>query len=242
MRNRTRTKKTKKKKRTSCKKSLDVTKSANQSNFSKINRSIRRSSFVEHVALQSITNSGVIGIWSSSSLHLAATYKQPTAKHSKYFGRTFFLFDEEKKTRKYFHWEEENEILWVSLKIDRVNRHLMHTSQSQNALMLILCEAMLMRDFVGKYSLHPGSNKEEEKCQCGVKTRERHRFGGTTEGGGRILSILIVLFCFSLLFSSLSFLFCRVWLCRSFIIIVIIIRNIVSFFSLDFFLLHLLWR
>jgi len=73
---------------TICKKSTDVTKSANQSNFSKIKRSIRRSSFVEQLALQSITNSGVIGIVSSSSLHFAAIYKQPTAKHSRNFGRT----------------------------------------------------------------------------------------------------------------------------------------------------------
>jgi hypothetical protein len=73
---------------TSCKKSTDVTKSANQSNFSNINLSIRRSSFAEQLALQSITNSGVIGIVSSSSLHFAAIYKQPTAKHSRNLGRT----------------------------------------------------------------------------------------------------------------------------------------------------------
>jgi hypothetical protein len=73
---------------TICKKSTGVTKSTNQSNFSKINRSIRRSSFAEQFALQSITNSGVIDIVSSSSLHFAAIYKQPTAKHSKNFGRT----------------------------------------------------------------------------------------------------------------------------------------------------------
>jgi len=73
---------------TICKKSTAVTKSAHQSNFSKIKRSIRRSSLAEQFALQSITNSGVIDIVSSSSLHFAATYKQPTAKHSKNFGRT----------------------------------------------------------------------------------------------------------------------------------------------------------
>ncbi len=73
---------------TICKKSSAVTKSINQSNFSKIKRSIRRSSLEEQFALQSITNSGVIDIVSSSSLHFAARYKQPTAKHSKNFGRT----------------------------------------------------------------------------------------------------------------------------------------------------------
>jgi hypothetical protein len=44
----------------------------------------------EQLALQSITNSGVIGIVSSSSLHFAAIYKQPTAKHSRNLGRTFY--------------------------------------------------------------------------------------------------------------------------------------------------------
>ncbi len=73
---------------TICKKSTAVTKSTNQSNFSKIKRSIRKSSLDEQLALQSITNSGVMDIVSSSSLHLAAIYKQPTAKHSKNFGRT----------------------------------------------------------------------------------------------------------------------------------------------------------
>ncbi len=73
---------------TICKKSTAVTKSTNQSNFSKIKRSIRRSSLAEQSALQSITNSGVMDIVSSSSLHFAAIYKQPTAKHSKNFGRT----------------------------------------------------------------------------------------------------------------------------------------------------------
>lgn len=69
-------------------KSIAVTKSTNQSNFSKINLSILKSSLDEQWALQSITNSGVIEIISSSSLHFAAMYKQPTATHSKNFGRT----------------------------------------------------------------------------------------------------------------------------------------------------------
>ncbi len=81
---------------TICKKSTAVTKPTNQWNFSKIKLSIRRSSLAEQLAVQSIiTNSSVINIV-SSSLHLAAMYKQPTAKHSKDFERIF------EKKRKFF--------------------------------------------------------------------------------------------------------------------------------------------
>lgn len=79
---------------------MAVTKSTNQSNFSRINLSILSNSLDEQWALQSITNSGVIEIMSSSSLHFAAIYKQPTATHSKNFGRTLtrkMIFSEKMK-------------------------------------------------------------------------------------------------------------------------------------------------
>ena len=135
---------------TNWRKSSEVTKSANQSNFSRIKRSMRSSSLVVQLALQSMTNSGVIGMVSSSSLHLAAMYKQPTARHSRYFGRTCR-----------WRWQErERERQWTNRpsELPRSDRECPHSgrkSHCRNASMRRPCGAMWRRDSVANCSLHP---------------------------------------------------------------------------------------